>query len=90
LPVAKPIITFLAVVSFTAPWMDFIIPTLVLRSANTRTLALGLLAMVSERTAQDFTRFAAGALLIAIPFIIYFVFTQKALVTSLGGAAVKE
>ena len=89
LPVAKPIITFLAVVSFTAPWMDFIIPRMVLRTAETRTLALGLLAFISARTAQDFTSFTAGALLVAVPFIIYFTITQKSLITSLGGA-VKE
>ncbi|HAB59348.1 MAG TPA: sugar ABC transporter permease, partial [Lachnospiraceae bacterium] len=28
--------------------------------------------------------------LIAIPFVIFFVITQKMLITSLGGAAVKE
>jgi arabinogalactan oligomer/maltooligosaccharide transport system permease protein len=89
-PQARPIVTFLAIVSFTAPWMDFIIPTLVLRSAERITLPLGLLRFVAERTAQDFTRFAAGSLLVAVPFIIYFILMQKSIVTSLGGAGVKE
>ncbi|MDR3106848.1 MAG: ABC transporter permease subunit, partial [Bifidobacteriaceae bacterium] len=31
LPVSKPILTFLAVTSFTGPWMDFIFPKMVLR-----------------------------------------------------------
>jgi arabinogalactan oligomer/maltooligosaccharide transport system permease protein len=90
LPQAKPIITFLAIASFTAPWMDFIIPTMVLRTADRITLPLGLLRFVAERTAQDFTRFAAGSLLVAVPFIIYFILMQKSIVTSLGGAGVKE
>jgi len=89
-PQAKPIIMFLSLTSFTAPWMDFVIPSLVLRSENTQTLALGLITFVTERQAQHFTRFAAGALIVAVPFIIYFIFMQKALVTSLGGAGVKE
>ncbi|BCN30565.1 sugar ABC transporter permease [Anaeromicropila herbilytica] len=89
MPLAKPIITFLGITSFTAPWMDFIFPKLVLRSAEKQTLALGLFGFVTEKK-SEFTNFAAGALLVSIPFIIFFVFTQKLLVTSLGGAAVKE
>lgn len=89
LPVAKPIIIFLAITSFTAPWMDFIFPKMVLRSSEKQTLAVGLFSFVTDKK-NEFTIFAAGAILIAIPFIIFFVFTQKTLVTSLGGAAVKE
>lgn len=89
LPIAKPIIIFLGIASFTAPWMDFIFPKLVLRSADKQTLALGLFSFVTDRK-NEFTNFAAGAVLIAVPFIIFFVVTQKTMVTSLGGAAVKE
>ncbi len=89
MPIAKPIIIFLGISSFTAPWMDFIFPKMVLRSADKQTLALGLFSFVTDKK-NEFTTFAAGAVLIAIPFIIFFVITQKAMVTSLGGAAVKE
>lgn len=89
MPIAKPIITFLGITSFTAPWMDYIFPKMVLRSANKQTLAIGLYNFVTDKK-NEFTNFAAGALLIAIPFIIFFVFTQKIMVTSLGGSAVKE
>lgn len=89
LPQAKPIITFLAITSFTGPWMEFIFSKLILRSNENMTLALGLYAFVSDKK-NEFTDFCAGSILIAIPFIIFFVLTQKMLVTSLGGAAVKE
>ncbi len=89
MPIAKPILIFLGITSFTAPWMDFIFPKMVLRSADKQTLALGLFSFVTEKKNQ-FTNFAAGSLLIAIPFIIFFVITQKTMVTSLGGSAVKE
>lgn len=89
LPIAKPIITFLAITSFTAPWMDFIFPKMVLRSSKMQTVALGLFSFVSDKK-NYFTTFAAGSLIIAVPFIIFFVITQKMLITSLGGAAVKE
>jgi len=89
MPIAKPILVFLTVTSFTGPWMDFIFPNLVRLTGDNRTLAVGLFTFIDERRNQ-FTTFAAGAILIAIPFIIFFVMTQKMLVTSLGTAAVKE
>jgi arabinogalactan oligomer/maltooligosaccharide transport system permease protein len=89
MPVAKPILTFLTVTSFTAPWMDYIFPRLVLRSPENQTLALGLYGFITDKK-NEFTNFSAGSLMVAIPFIIFFIITQKMLVTSLGGAAVKE
>ncbi|NLP34396.1 MAG: sugar ABC transporter permease [Clostridiales bacterium] len=89
MPIARPIITFLGITSFTAPWMDFIFPKMILRSADKQTLALGLFSFVTDKK-NEFTVFAAGALLVAIPFIIFFIITQKTMVTSFGGAAVKE
>jgi arabinogalactan oligomer/maltooligosaccharide transport system permease protein len=89
LPVIKPILIFLAISSFTSPWMDFIFPKMVLRSSENQTLALGLFSFVTDRK-NEFTNFAAGSVIVSIPFVIFFVATQKMLVTALGTAAVKE
>jgi len=89
LPVARPIITFLGIASFIAPWMDFIFPKMVLRSVDNQTLALGLFSFVTDKK-NEFTNFSAGSLLVAVPFIIFFIMTQKTMATSFGGAAVKE
>ncbi|MCH5295570.1 MAG: sugar ABC transporter permease [Treponema sp.] len=89
LPVTKPIITFLGISSFTGPWMDFIFPKMVLRSPEKQTLALGLFSFVSDKK-NEFTNFAAGSLVIAIPFIIFFLLTQKSMMMSMGSGAVKE
>lgn len=89
LPITRPIIAFLGISSFTGPWMDFIFPKLVLRSPAKQTLALGLFAFVSDKK-NEFTNFAAGSLIITIPFVIFFLFTQKAMMMSMGTAGVKE
>lgn len=89
MPIAKPILIFLAVTTFAAPWMDFIFPKLVLRSPEMQTLALGLVSFVSQKN-SDFTAFAAGAIIVAIPFMIFFLATQKSLITSLSTGALKE
>jgi len=89
-PSAKPQIVFLALTSFTGPWMDFIFPKLVLRSDEKKTLAVGLFEMINGRSADNFTMFAAGALLVAIPFTILFCTGQKTLIQSLAGTGGKE
>ncbi len=89
LPITKPIITFLGISSFTGPWMDFIFPKMVLRSTEKQTLALGLFSFVTDKK-NEFTNFAAGSLIIAIPFAIFFIFTQKSMMMSMGAAGVKE
>ncbi|MBL0888043.1 sugar ABC transporter permease [Myceligenerans indicum] len=89
MPIARPILIFLAITTFAAPWMDFIFPKLVLRSPEQQTLALGLVSFVSDKN-NDFTTFAAGAIVVAIPFIVFFLLTQKSLISSMAGGAVKE
>jgi len=88
-PMTAPILSFLAIVTFTAPWMDFIFPKLILRSSENQTLALGLFNFVTDKKGE-FATFAAGSLLVAIPFVIFFLFSQKTMISSLGAGAVKE
>ena len=90
LPATKPQIVFLGLTSFTGPWMDFIFPKMVLRSDDKKTLAVGLYEMISGRSNDNFTMFAAGALLVAVPFAILFMAGQKTLLTSLAGTSGKE
>lgn len=70
--------------------MDYIFPRLVLRSDEKKTLAVGLFDLINGRSNDNFTMFAAGALLVAIPFIIFFVKGQKSLLMSLAGTGGKE
>jgi arabinogalactan oligomer/maltooligosaccharide transport system permease protein len=89
LPLAKPIITFVALTSFTAPWMDFLLPRLLIRSAENKTLAVGLYEWVTGQQNTKFTLFAAGAILVAIPIVVLFAFLQKNIVEGLSSGASK-
>lgn len=88
LPTIKPILTFLTISTFAGPWMDYIFPKMALRSSKMQTLALGLYSLVSDKK-QYYTSFSAGALIVAIPFIIFFCLGQKQIISSMSGA-VKE
>lgn len=90
LPLAKPILVFVGLVSFTAPWMDFILPTLILRSEEKLTLAIGIFSWISSNSTGNFTLFAAGSLLVAVPITLLFIATQKHITTGLVSGAVKE
>lgn len=90
LPLARPILVFVALVSFTGPWMDFILPTLILRSEEKMTLAIGIFSWITSNSAENFTLFAAGSLLVAVPITLLFVATQKHITTGLVSGAVKE
>jgi len=89
LPLAKPILAVVALFNFMAPFMDFILPRIILRSPENFTLALGLFNFVNDQFANNFTRFAAGAILIAIPIATIFLLLQRYLVSGLTAGATK-
>lgn len=89
MPLSYPILVFVAVTNFIGPWMDFIFARLVLRSTENKTLAIGLFEMVTGNTNTKFTTFAAGAVLVAVPITILFLFLQKYLVEGLRAGANK-
>jgi arabinogalactan oligomer/maltooligosaccharide transport system permease protein len=86
---SKPILTFVALSQFMAPWMDFIFPRLILSSSKKMTLAIGLYDMIAGDTNNNFTTFAAGAVLVAVPITILYVCLQKYLIQGIMAGANK-
>ncbi len=89
LPLSKPIITYCAVSQFMAPWMDYILPNMLLSDDKHITIAVGLYSMISGKENSNFTMFAAGAILIAVPITILFLIFQKYLVQGIASGANK-
>lgn len=89
LPIAKPILVFVALQNFIGPWFDFVFPQLVLRSSDKKTLAMGLFQWVAEKESNQFTLFAAGAILVAIPITLLYAYFQKYIVEGLSAGATK-
>lgn len=90
LPVSKPIMTYCLVSQFMAPWMDYILPNLLLSSKDeSKTLAVGLYSMIQGQEQSNFTMFAAGSVLVAVPISILFLFTQNYLVQGISAGANK-
>ena len=90
IPMSKPIIVYCAVSQFMMPWMDYIIPNLLLTGDKTKTVAVGLYSMISTDQNANFTVFAAGAVVIAVPITIMYLLFQKFLVQGIVAGASKE
>lgn len=91
LPLSKPIIVYTILTSFIAPWVDFIFVSVIMRdNYENYTVALGLYKMLErENIYQYFTQFAAGAVVIAVPITILFIYMQKYYVEGVTGGSVK-
>ncbi|NLG82772.1 MAG: sugar ABC transporter permease [Bacilli bacterium] len=90
LPIMSPILTFVAITQFMAPWFDFILPNYLISSDEKRTLAVGLYRLINGQQNNNFTMFAAGSVLVAAPITILYIFLQKFLVEGLTAGANKE
>lgn len=88
-PLSRPILVLVALTNFMGPWFDYIFPRLVIKTASKKTLAMGLFEWVRSQSTTHFTRFAAGAILVAVPIAILFVYLQKHLVHGLAQGATK-
>jgi arabinogalactan oligomer / maltooligosaccharide transport system permease protein len=89
LPLMRPMLAFVAITQFTVPWMDFILPRLLLQSPSKETVALGLFKMITDQYANDFTTFAAGAVVLAVPITVLFIILQRYLVAGATAGAEK-
>ena len=88
LPICKPMIVYQVITSFMGPWMDFIFAKIIVRAeAKYYTVSIGLWKMLEmEFVGNWFTRFCAGAVLVAIPISILFIITQKFYQEAMSGA----
>ena len=88
LPLSMPIICFIGLTAFMAPWMDFMLPRFLISRADNLNIGVGLFDMINDHRVQ-FTTFAAGALLVAIPVTILFIIGQKFMITGIAAGANK-
>jgi arabinogalactan oligomer/maltooligosaccharide transport system permease protein len=89
MPLAKPIIAVVALFAFIAPFGDFIIASIMLRTDSNYTLAVGLYDLVANKFGAEFTTFAAGSVLIAVPIAILFLSFQRYFVSGLTAGGTK-
>lgn len=88
LPLAKPALATLAVLTFLNNWNDFLWPLYVLLSPQNMTLQPGL-SMLQGAYSTHFGIVMAGAVIASVPVLVLFGIAQKQIVESVAGSAVK-
>ncbi len=88
LPLSKSIIVYIALGGFLGVWSDYIFPSMLFGDKQSSyTVAVGLFWMTDFRRIDTYyTQFAAGAVLVAIPIVILFVWLQRFYVEGLSGS----
>ncbi len=89
MPIARPMLAIIALWSFIGPFMDYLLPAVILSNPQDYTLATGLFTLISDMRNMNQPAFAAGGLLTAVPIIVLFVSLQNQLVSGLSSGSVK-
>lgn len=88
LPLARPALATLAVITFLASWNDFLWPLLILRDRALQTLPPGLRTLQGAYT-SEYGQMMAGAAIAAVPVLILYVFMQRYIVESVASTGLK-
>ena len=88
LPLSKSIIVYIVLGGFLGAWSDYIFPSMLFGDKQSSyTVAVGLFWMTDFRRIDTYyTQFAAGAVLVAVPIVILFVWLQRFYVEGLSGS----
>jgi raffinose/stachyose/melibiose transport system permease protein len=88
LPLTAPALATVGIFSLVITWNDLLIPLLLVRSADLRTLPLALLQFRGEYV-TDYPALFAGVVLASLPMILAYVLLQRRFVDGLTAGAVK-
>lgn len=88
LPLARPALATLAIITFLASWNDFLWPLLILQDTNLQTLPPGLSTLQGAYT-SEYGLMMAGAVIVAIPVLILYIALQRFVVQSVASTGLK-
>lgn len=88
-PMGRPAITTMLVLMFMWTWNEFLIPLVMSPAGVVRTAPLGLAFFQGQYT-QGTALLAAGAVLVALPVVIVYLFLQRHFIRGMLEGAVRE
>jgi multiple sugar transport system permease protein len=92
LPLIKPALVTVILLTFIGPWNEFLWPFLITKRADLQPLAVSLanyISTVAASTANPFGAILAGAVVLAAPVVVVFIVFQRYFVASDLGSGVK-
>ena len=89
LPLIRPILIVIAILTFIGTYSDFLIARVMLKSSETYTFAVGLSLFIDGQYGTQWGIFAAAVLIGALPIVILFLLVQGQISGGLTSGAVK-
>jgi multiple sugar transport system permease protein len=92
IPLVRPALVTVILVTFIGPWNEFLWPFLVTKEASMQPLAVSLanyISNVASSTANPFGSILAGAVVLAAPVVVLFIVFQRYFISTDLGASVK-
>lgn len=89
LPLMRPIIVVVAILTFIFVYGDFIMARILLKTTEQYPLTVGLWIFTSGQFSQQWGVFAAGALMGALPIVIVYILLQDQIIGGLTQGSVK-
>jgi multiple sugar transport system permease protein len=88
LPLSKPALATLGVITFLGSWNDFLWPLLILKDRMLQTLPPGLRTLQGAYT-SEYGLMMAGAVIVAIPVLLLYIVLQRFIVESVATTGLK-
>jgi raffinose/stachyose/melibiose transport system permease protein len=88
LPLARPSLSVIIMLTAVASWNNYLLPLIVLNSANLWTVPLGIMQFQGEHS-TDWASVMAYISLTMIPALVFYLFAERHLVAGLTAGAVK-
>jgi raffinose/stachyose/melibiose transport system permease protein len=88
LPIARPASSTLIVLIFMWTWNEFLLALVMIQKESLRTLPVGL-AFFQGRYSANIPLMAAGAIIVALPTLLLYIFFQKQFLQGLSSGAIK-
>jgi sn-glycerol 3-phosphate transport system permease protein len=89
LPLARPAIVTMALLSIVAKWNDFLWPLLVTNTREMRVLPIGIFWLMVEEGTINWGVVMAGTLFVVVPVVLVFLYAQRYVVDGIAAGAVK-
>ncbi len=89
LPLCTPILAVIGLLTFISTFSDFILPSILLKSQDQMTFAVGIQIFISESFASRWGQFAAASILGALPVSLLFFSIHRYIVDGLSHGGVK-
>jgi raffinose/stachyose/melibiose transport system permease protein len=89
LPLARPAVLTMTVLLFMFTWNEFLLALVMVSDEGLRTAPLGL-SFFQGRNQSDETLLAAGAVIVAAPVVVVYVFLQRHFIRGMLSGAVKR